>query len=150
MNSYQQLMKVCQEGEVIVLRGIEGSVEKEMVAFHQGGEILLETPGAYEIKNRLEGLMINEKNQAMPYIDESPCGKILIEKYLLPPHIILCGAGHVSVEIAALANYLEMPVTVMDERAEFANEERFPQADIMTNIPLLDALTQLAVDGNPY
>ncbi len=42
--------------------------------------------------------------------------------------VILIGAGHVSREVARLADYVEFEVVVCDDRMEFSNPERFPMA----------------------
>ncbi len=42
--------------------------------------------------------------------------------------VILVGAGHVSMELAKLADYVEFEVLVCDDRLEFSNAERFPMA----------------------
>ncbi len=45
------------------------------------------------------------------------------------PKLIICGGGHVSAELVKMASNLDFSIKVIDDRAEFANEERFPQAD---------------------
>ncbi|MDO5135416.1 MAG: XdhC family protein [Eubacteriales bacterium] len=45
------------------------------------------------------------------------------------PHLVILGAGHVSVPTAKLGKLLGYHVTVMDDREEFANRERFPEVD---------------------
>lgn len=42
--------------------------------------------------------------------------------------IILCGGGHISLELSRLADFMEYSYTVMDDRKEFCNPERFPGA----------------------
>ncbi len=42
--------------------------------------------------------------------------------------LILCGGGHVSLELAHIAARLDFQVIVVDDRPEFANPERFPMA----------------------
>ncbi len=44
--------------------------------------------------------------------------------------VILIGAGHVSREVARLADYVEFEVVVCDDRLEFSNSERFPMARV--------------------
>lgn len=44
------------------------------------------------------------------------------------PSLIICGGGHVAKEVAALAAHLDFTVTVLDDRADLANRERFPTA----------------------
>lgn len=45
------------------------------------------------------------------------------------PTLVICGAGHVSCELVKMASYLDFTIKVIDDRAEFANKERFPMAD---------------------
>jgi len=47
------------------------------------------------------------------------------------PHgrMYIFGGGHVSFEVAKLASHLGYPVTVIDDRVEYANPERFPECD---------------------
>lgn len=44
------------------------------------------------------------------------------------PKLFICGGGHVAKEVAALAAHLDLSVTVMDDREDLANRERFPTA----------------------
>ncbi len=45
------------------------------------------------------------------------------------PKLIICGGGHVSMELAKMAALLEFDIKVIDDREEFAHKERFPQAE---------------------
>ena len=40
--------------------------------------------------------------------------------------LIICGGGHVSLALAHMASILDFDITVIDDREEFANKERFP------------------------
>ncbi len=42
--------------------------------------------------------------------------------------VVLIGGGHVSKEVAKLANYVDFEVVVCDDREEFSNKDRFPMA----------------------
>lgn len=57
--------------------------------------------------------------------------------------LILCGGGHVSLELAYIAARLEFEVVVIDDRPEFANGERFPMAHQVLCMPFEAALDQL-------
>lgn len=57
--------------------------------------------------------------------------------------LILCGGGHVSLELAHIAARLEFELVVIDDREEFANQERFPMASQVLCMPFLEALDQL-------
>ncbi len=74
---------------------------------------------------------------------------VLIERITTPPHLVLCGAGHVSVSTAKIAKMVGFRVTVIDERMDFANRERFPEADEIINQPFTETLHAIG-DPNTY
>lgn len=80
-----------------------------------------------------------------------PCvqDSVLIERITTPPHLVLCGAGHVSVYTARIAKMVGFSVTVIDERIDFANTDRFPEADEIINLPFSEALDTIT-DSNTY
>lgn len=53
---------------------------------------------------------------------------VFLEKHGAPASLFVFGAGHVAKELAALAQHVGFQVTVVDERPEWLNAERFPQA----------------------
>ena len=57
--------------------------------------------------------------------------------------LILCGGGHVSLELAHIAARLEFEVVVIDDRPEFANEARFPMAHQVLCMPFEEAMDAL-------
>jgi xanthine dehydrogenase accessory factor len=62
---------------------------------------------------------------------DSLCGgtvEVLVEYMGAVPHVLICGGGHVGLEVARLCDQLEYVYSVLDDRAEFAGRERFPKA----------------------
>ncbi|HOR42771.1 MAG TPA: XdhC family protein, partial [Atribacterota bacterium] len=60
------------------------------------------------------------------------CGgsvKLFIDVLTPQEEIIIFGAGHIAVVLSKLAKMLGFQITIIDERAEFANSDRFPEAD---------------------
>lgn len=52
------------------------------------------------------------------------------EEWFRPqPKLFICGGGHVAKEVAAMAAHLDFSVTVLDDRADLANRERFPNVE---------------------
>lgn len=65
--------------------------------------------------------------------------------------VYIFGAGHVSLQVARLAKTVDFVTVVLDDRAEFANQERFPFADRIEVLPSFDLeLAGLGVDENSY
>jgi xanthine dehydrogenase accessory factor len=53
----------------------------------------------------------------------------LVEYYHTRPRFIILGAGHIAAALAPLAKAVDFEVIVYDDRASFANSQRFPSAD---------------------
>jgi xanthine dehydrogenase accessory factor len=45
------------------------------------------------------------------------------------PHLIIAGAGHIAVPLAAVARICDFAVSVLDDRPQYASRDRFPTAD---------------------
>ena len=54
---------------------------------------------------------------------------VFFELFLPPPSLIVVGAGHIAVPLAAMGKMLDYEVVVIDDRTTFANKSRFPTAD---------------------
>ncbi len=57
-----------------------------------------------------------------------------------PYKIYIFGAGHVSCDLAKITNFLDFKTIVLDDRSEFCNRDRFPDAEIKV-LPSLDKIT---------
>ncbi|HVB24944.1 MAG TPA: XdhC family protein [Ktedonobacteraceae bacterium] len=54
--------------------------------------------------------------------------EIFVEPFIPPPVLLIAGAGHIAQPLAAVASLMNFSVSVTDDRASFANRERFPGA----------------------
>lgn len=55
---------------------------------------------------------------------------LIREEWFEPqPQLMILGGGHISCELTRMGSLLDFHITVMDDRAEFANKKRFAQAD---------------------
>ena len=98
------------------------------------------------IKNALD-LMAMGRNKHVKTRDGA---QYFIEAYTTPPQLVLCGGGHVSKSIAPLAKTLGFRLFITDDREEFANGERFPEADIIIPKKPEDAIPELPVNANTF
>ncbi len=65
--------------------------------------------------------------------------------------VYIFGAGHISQQLAPLAGLVGFRTVVLDDRQEFANRERFPDAhEVMVLNSFQGALEGLAIDGDSY
>lgn len=63
-----------------------------------------------------------------PFRLESEGLRIFAEPVVSPGVVHLVGAGHVAKAVATVADFAGFEVVVMDDRADFANAERYPRA----------------------
>jgi xanthine dehydrogenase accessory factor len=64
--------------------------------------------------------------------------------------LILVGAGHVAQPMATLGKMLGFRVIVVDDRAEYATKERFPEADRLIVDDWEKALREVTIDERSY
>jgi xanthine dehydrogenase accessory factor len=69
--------------------------------------------------------------------------KAFIEVQVRPPHLVIVGAGHIAVPLASVASLCDFEVTVLDDRAQYANRARFPAADRVIAGPFQEELRNL-------
>ncbi len=63
---------------------------------------------------------------------------------------IIVGAGHIGLHLTKIAKAVGFEVTIIDDRAEFANPERFPDADKVIAADVADTLANLPIDDDTY
>ena len=64
--------------------------------------------------------------------------------------LIIVGGGHLGQELYKLGKFLNMYTTVIDDREEYANEKRFPQADELLHGSIGEILEKYALDEGSY
>jgi xanthine dehydrogenase accessory factor len=86
------------------------------------------------ISKEAEKLLSSAKPDNFKKIDLAIKGEektvlILFEPLFPPSQLIIAGAGHIGKALAQLGKLLDFEVTVIDNRAEYANENNIPDAD---------------------
>ncbi len=84
---------------------------------------------------------------AEPRFLELKGDRVFIEPVLPPPRLIIAGAGHVGQAVAHQGSLLDFEVTVIDDRAEFANRDNVPDADVIFVRDIAAAVA--AIPGGP-
>ena len=73
--------------------------------------------------------------------------RVFVEVQRQPPHLAIVGAGHIAVPLASLGSLCGFTVTVLDDRPQFANRQRFAQADVVLAAPLRETVRAMVADG---
>jgi len=128
-NSYQQLIEYLKTGPVWAATVLDGAA---------AGEKRLWRPEAGEAKQQTGKVCVDGETMYIELLSESP-------------GLVICGGGHISLELAVLADYLEYSYIVLDDRKEFCNYDRFPNAVSCLCEPFSEAFAKLEPKtANPY
>jgi xanthine dehydrogenase accessory factor len=84
------------------------------------------------------------------YVTHPSGVEYFVEAYTTPPRLILAGGGHVAKALAPVAASVGFKITVIDDRPEFANEERFPEADAVYTEDFVEAINRLPINANTF
>src|SRR5438270_3735630 len=117
-------MVVLERGETRGTVG-GGAIEQQII---EAALLLLEDPSA--TSKLVETHLTHELGMC--------CGgrmRVFLEKHGAAAHLWIFGAGHVARELATLAQRVGFRVHVVDERAQWASRERFPEAELKLEHP---------------
>lgn len=132
----------------IVKRG-EGSSEVGTKITVRANGIMEGTLGSRD----LDHVAIKTAERLAPYgkceqILTSDGTELFVEAYTSPPSVLLVGGGHISKAVAPIAKTLEFRVLVLDDRSEFSNKERFPEAEQTAIGDYVTGLEQFQITKN--
>jgi xanthine dehydrogenase accessory factor len=88
-----------------------------------------------------------------PYLAQKPDlapEEAFIETLQPPPMLLIVGAGHVGEQLAKVAHLIGFQIAVQDDRPEWANTQRYPQAALIMNEPIETAIEQLSHQAQLY
>lgn len=90
------------------------------------------------------------ESAALPGVIPFEGSRIFIERLVQAPELVICGGGHISQELAELSDYMEYPYIILDDREEFCNRERFPNARDCLCGGFSEMLPHCECSGNAY
>ena len=76
--------------------------------------------------------------------------EIFVETIFAPPMVFIFGAGHLSYYISRYAKSVHFGVTICDDRAEFANKTRFPDANNISVENFESVFDKTEINKNSY
>lgn len=143
------------EGAVALVNLIKPAPDAEVPL---GGKMFIRQDGSGEgtlgdgdmdeaAQKRAFELMVHGKNE---YVVADNGAEYFIEAFTTPPQLVICGGGHVSKAIAAHAKPLGFRLFITDDREEFANKQRFPEADMVVAKKPEEGLKDLPINPNTF
>ncbi len=166
---YEEILKIKAEGKRGVVATIvraQGSTPREV-----GAKMVIREDGTFLDTiggGRLEAEVLREaektladgkpRNLSFDLSQESSevgmiCGgnvEVYLEPILPLPKVFIFGGGHVSLPVARISKMAGFAVAVIDDRPQFANPQRFPEADETVGEEFSSALKKLRVNRESY
>ena len=75
---------------------------------------------------------------------------LFLEPVFPLPQLVIAGAGHIGQVVTHLGSLLNFEVTVIDDRPEFANKERLPDADHIVVDDVGNAIKNFPISSDTY
>jgi xanthine dehydrogenase accessory factor len=170
MDIYEEIVKLRKEGRrgavatIVNVRGSIPAFETAKMLVRDDGSIAGTIGGGCveaEVWQAARDVMENEKPRSLTFnLNQDPkydtglvCGgtlDIFIEPVLPPALLYIFGAGHIAVNLYKTAKNAGFDVTVIDDRAAYANRERFPEAQEVIAEDFDQAMARLTPNESAY
>jgi len=165
---YQEIVKLKDKGEeaaLVTVISASGSTPRE-----EGAKMLVRADGSIQgtigggsvelqvIKEAIEVIKKGKPLHLCYRLKEGEelgmvCGgdvEIFIEPILSAPTIFIFGGGHISLDLAKMAKLVGFKIVVIDDRNEYANPQRFPEAEQTLAIDFARAFSKLKIGKTGY
>ncbi len=168
---FKKVFKELQGSKKIltaVLTGIDGeelsqNLLGEMFLFDQEGTIEFSSD---QLENELEKFFLNAdlKNQILALgekkssdsqlkeinLDQDNKLEVFLEPVVDQPHLTVFGAGHIAEPLVKICSLMDFSITVVDDREEFLNYDKFPTADQLLLLDYSDYFSSAKIKENDY
>ena len=147
---------------VLEVKGSSPGKEGSMMAVFSDGSILGTVGGGaleYEfIQEALKAIKENKSCEKSFELTEKgslhmKCGgfvRAYIKVFAKREKLLIMGGGHLGAELYTLGKFLNKYVVIFDDREEFANKERFPEADEIILGKMKETVKNYSIDENSY
>jgi len=165
---YQEIVRIKGEGEeaaLVTVVSATGSTPRE-----EGAKMLVRADGsiigtigggrieAQAIKEALETIIKGRPQRLSFSLKEGGelgmiCGgdaEVFIEPILSVPTMYIFGGGHIALTLVKVGKLLGFKIVVIDDRPEYANAQRFPEAELTLAEDFAKAFQKLKIDKSSY
>lgn len=154
MNIISQINQLMEKGEIFCLATIISSKHPNTAV---GSKTIIFSDGSMEGNSGDEQIDLRIREQALATLNEKKRRMIEIKGGVLvffdilssEDRLLVCGAGHIAVPLARFCREVGFKVSVLDDRADFANSARFPDCEIITE-EFSPALRDFPMNSSTY
>lgn len=160
----RKLGQKCAVATIVEVNGSIPSFESAKILVREDGSMIGTIGGGCveaEVWNAAREVIETEKprhltftlGQDAAYDNGLICGgqlNVFVEAVIPQPRAIIFGAGHVSKSLSKIASIAGFETVVVDNREQFANKERFPEAAEVLAEEYEDVFPKLLVNSSSY
>ena len=170
MDIYDELVRLrglgqkCALATIVEVNGSIPSFESAKMLVREDGSIVGTIGGGCveaEVWNAAREVMESERPRSLrfslgqdaAYDNGLICGgqlNVFVEPVIPQPRAFIFGAGHVSKSISKIATIAGFSTVIVDNREQFANAERFPEADAIHAAEYEEVFPTLNVGSSSY
>ena len=144
MKEYQEIQnRLKQDQSCILYTSWEKGDDGEAAGFRQEVRAWASSGDAPELETEI-------RKTGRPAVREEDGKMIMAEPFYPEDRLIVLGGGHVALPLVEFASRCGFAVTVVDDRPEFANRERFPWAAEVICREFMRALLDLKIRQQDY
>lgn len=170
-NFFKKVFKELQ-GSKKILTAVITDIESDKISPNLLGEMFLfDEEGVIEfsseeLENELEKFFLNAdlKNQILAVggekntdsqlkevsLDQDNRLEFFLEPVIDQPHLTVFGAGHIAEPLVKICSLMDFNITVVDDREEFLNYDKFPTADQLMLLDYSDYFASSRINENDY
>jgi len=128
---------------------LDGPYKGERLIMTCSGDRLY-NPDRTDLKNIWEKPDLFTEDEANGVVRPTKFGSLYYESLATAPRLVILGGGHIALPLSRIGRMLDFHVTVVDERPEFANQQRFSDADEVILSDYAEALSRMGKYKNTY
>jgi xanthine dehydrogenase accessory factor len=148
---YKEVIKAIEDNKEFVLAQIidtrgstPGKVGFKILVYKNGKALGTLGGGEFEKKVINESLELLSSREKSKTIDinleeiEMGCGgeiKVFLEHHEVKKKLFIFGGGHIGKALADISAIANIPTVVIEDKVEFASEERFPNSEVLSGDP---------------
>ncbi len=156
---YQTIAKIRKRGGKSILATIisdkihaHGAETKALIG-EEGqviGSLSMDRGLVENLKQEIDGVYKEGTAKILTLQKDGQQIEVLLEPIASEPTVFIFGCGHISTCLAPLVKNVGFRLVVADDRSEFANPKRFPEADEIILDDFEGLLEKLRIDENAY
>ena len=134
-------------GKRVVVRQAKGGAKRLVGSF---GDSALDEGALTLGTQRLEGRRTSREGLQELESASGPTIQVYVEAHHPHPDLVIVGAGHIAQPLCSIGSAMGFRVIVVDDRPDFATQERFPEADRIVRVDFRDPFADIPMHSTSH